>query len=216
MTLNDLLSVLAATISIISLYLTHQNKKEQQKLEKEMQQNELSFSRKKVWYEKQNEVIDTSIEKLLEIHKEVSKIEDFYIKWNFISKTKEIETVIEGEKKFKEQKMNKKEYFLLLDQIFDEKTFEDIQHIMQQKNESMELIYDNFAYLISRKHYFSKTIEDNIDTALNLTTNFLDQLEKEKVKEHDKEKVKSYFGSINAHIIEITNEIREEFINPVL
>ncbi|MFV8805592.1 hypothetical protein ACNMZ4_04990 [Aerococcus urinaeequi] len=43
MTLNELLSILAATISIISLYLTHQNKKEQQKLEKEMQQNELSF-----------------------------------------------------------------------------------------------------------------------------------------------------------------------------
>lgn len=104
MTLNELLIILAATISIISLYLTHQNKKEQQKLEKEMQQNELSFSRKKVWYEKKNEAIDTSIEKLLEIHREVSKIENFYIKRNFIWETKEIETVSEGEKSLESKK----------------------------------------------------------------------------------------------------------------
>ena len=42
----------------VTIYLTHQNKKDQRELEKEIQQNEFNFSLKNLWYERQAEAID--------------------------------------------------------------------------------------------------------------------------------------------------------------
>ena len=45
----------------VTIYLTHQNKKDQRELEKEIQQNEFNFSLKNLWYARQAEAIDELI-----------------------------------------------------------------------------------------------------------------------------------------------------------
>lgn len=61
MSTSDFISIMAILGSLLSLYVTQQNKKK-------IQQNEFNFSKRKVWFEKQNEVIDKSIEKIIDIH----------------------------------------------------------------------------------------------------------------------------------------------------
>lgn len=67
MSTSDFISIVAIFSSVFSLYITHQNKKE-------IQQNEFNFSKRKVWFEKQNEVLDKSIEKIIYLHQITGEI----------------------------------------------------------------------------------------------------------------------------------------------
>lgn len=67
MSMNELISIIAILTSIFSLYKTNQNKKV-------IQQNEFDFTKRKVWYDKQNEVIDKSIEIMMEMHQTTGEI----------------------------------------------------------------------------------------------------------------------------------------------
>lgn len=67
MSTSDFISIIAIFGSLFSLYITHQNKKV-------IQQNEFNFSKRKVWFEKQNEVIDKSIEKMIDMHQLTGEI----------------------------------------------------------------------------------------------------------------------------------------------
>ena len=72
--LNLVISIFAIGVSVYSIYLTDQNRQKQQNLEKEMQDNEFRFSRRKVWYDKQNIIIDTTLEKITEINGNLLRI----------------------------------------------------------------------------------------------------------------------------------------------
>ena len=67
MSTGDFISIIAIFGSVFSLYITIQNKKV-------IQQNEFNFSKRKVWFEKQNEVIDKSIEKMIDMHQNTGEI----------------------------------------------------------------------------------------------------------------------------------------------
>jgi len=67
MSTSDFISIAAICASLFSLYITHQNKKE-------IQQNEFNFSKRKVWFEKQNEVLDKSTEKIIYLHQITGEI----------------------------------------------------------------------------------------------------------------------------------------------
>lgn len=94
MNFNNFLSIIATLISVISLYLTHQNTSKQRALEKEMQQSEFNFSRKKVWYEKQNEILDTSLIKLMKNFSNLQYMSSYYTKINEAFEKEEEQTVI--------------------------------------------------------------------------------------------------------------------------
>ena len=67
MSTSDFISIIAIFGSLFSLYITDQNKKK-------IQQNEFNFSKRKIWFEKQNEIIDKSIEKIIDMHQFTNEI----------------------------------------------------------------------------------------------------------------------------------------------
>ena len=61
MTWSEFFSAVSLIASVVTIYLTHQNKKDQRDLEKEIQQNEFNFSLKNLWYQGKAEAIDELI-----------------------------------------------------------------------------------------------------------------------------------------------------------
>lgn len=176
-TLDNFLSIGALLISGYSLYLSNQNKKEQQNLQKEMQSNELKFSRRKVWYDKQNEVLDTSLAKLIEIS---TNFNTFKI--------------------LVEKELNDKNNFTI--------------HDREKLIEILELIQSNNNYISAHEHYFPKSLENNIDAIVNSTGHLLIKLDSE-IDENNRaheEEINKHMSSISSNIKEITNEIRNMFL----
>lgn len=219
MELNDFLtiltSIIATFISVLSLFLTYENKKEQQKLEKEMQQNEFNFSRKKVWYEKQNEILDTATEKLIDNFSKLQLMNTNLQKQNEIfeqSKNElleEIDTYDEGKLNKTLSTMSDEEILKKMDQVFEEKIGETMKKINDETIEQGIGIYENFLYLRSYKHYFSESMEEDINAVLRLTSKILRYLKEEKIEEKE---FNNYLDLMKIYIKKITDEIRREFL----
>lgn len=174
MSTSEFISIIAILASLFSLYTTHQNKKE-------IQQNELNFSKRKVWFEKQNEVLDKSIEKIIYIHQITGEIITY--------------ADLKGS--------------ILINQ--EDKVHREIQ-------ERVENILISLRYLISHKHYFSQTMEKNVDMIFKLSKEIAFQLngieeKNKKYNETEIEKFRTDLDKIATHIKKITKEIREEYLN---
>lgn len=215
MNVNDFLSVAATIISGISLFLTYKNKIEQQELEKEIQQNEFNFSKKKVWYEKQNEILDTSVIKLME---NFSKIQYIYL--NHIKQKNTLEQgkneILEEIDELDEDDLNHKLNITSKEKILDEldkalkdKVKQKMDILSQKIGEQSADLYENLLYLKSHKHYFSESIEQNINLVLRLTSKILKDIEGNQLEQ---EKFEGDLDSMKSYISKITDEIRGEFL----
>jgi len=175
--LNLVVSILAIFVSGISIYLTHQNKEKQQKLEKEMQVNEFKFSRRKVWYEKQNEVLDSILEKLIEISSNFGTL-----------------------KLLVEKEINDKDNF----------TSDDRKEVI----DILTLLQDNNNYIRAYEHYLPKAFEKNINLIISSTGHLLIKLDAtidEKDRASDEE-IYHHMSTISSNIREMTNELRDMFL----
>lgn len=217
MGLNDFLSIIATIISISALFLSYKNTQEQQKLEKEMQRNEFSFSRKKVWFEKQNEILDKAIEKLMENYSIINFL-DYNFQREEQTYNQRKNEVFEELNKFDKNKLmeafttgNEEEIFDELDQIFEEKNIKNIKGFNTKSvGENLDIMYENFIYLRSHEHYFSKSIENNINSTLDLHLQILKHFSKEN---YNKKELDNYLNTMKFHLSKITDEIREVFLD---
>lgn len=174
MSISEFISLIAILASLFSLYTTNQNKKE-------IQQNELNFSKRKVWFEKQNEVLDESIEKMIYIHQITGEIITY--------------ADLKGS--------------TLINQ--EDKVHREIQ-------ERVKNIIISHRYLISHKHYFSKTMKKNVDMIFKLSKEIAFQLngKEEKNKKYNETEIEEFrtdLHKIATHIKKITEEIGEEYLN---
>lgn len=217
MELNDFLSTIATLISILALYLSYKNTQEQRKLEKEMQRNEFSFSRKKVWFEKQNEILDKAIEKLMENYSIINHLDYNFKRQEHMYNQRENE-VFEELDKFDKNKLmeafttrNEEKIFDEFEQIFEEKNIEDIKGFNNKSvGENLDIMYENFIYLRSHEHYFSKSIENNINSTLDLHLQILEHFSKEN---YSRKELDNYLNAMKFHLSKMTDEIREVFLD---
>ncbi|MFW5413164.1 hypothetical protein [Aerococcus urinaeequi] len=217
MELNDFLSTIATLISISALYLSYKNTQEQQKLEKEMQRNEFSFSRKKVWFEKQNEILDKAIEKLMENYSIINLLDYNFKKQDHMYNQRENE-VLEELNKFDKNKLmeafttgNEEKIFDELDQIFEEKNIENIKGFNTESvGEKLDIVYENFVYLRSHEHYFSKSIKNNINSTLDLHLQILKHFSKEN---YSRKELENYLNTMKFNLSKMTDEIRKDFLD---
>lgn len=80
LTWENIISLGALLISLYSLFSSNKNKIKQQILEKEMQNNEFKFTKQKIWYDKQNKVLDASLQKLTEISSNIKSFDELMIR----------------------------------------------------------------------------------------------------------------------------------------
>lgn len=212
-TFNLVISLLAVSVSAYSIYLTDQNKQKQQELEKEMQKNEFNFSVKKVWYEKQNSIIDSSIEKLVENLNFLNRLHISYDEST--EKSRAIEDLLDDLRKADEEKVNKE-----LATWSDDEADEKIQNLIndrveinrkktiEEELEQMLSIYNNLLYLKSHRHYFPKKLDEKITRINNLTRQSL----RIKRKETNTKEARKISQTLLTEINLITNFIRKEFM----
>lgn len=212
-TINQLISIITILVSIYSLHVSNETKKEQQKLEREMQNNEFNFSVKRIWYEKQNLIIDLSIVKLVENLDHLNKLHKSYDENT--ERALAIDNLLDEIEKTDEEIINK-EVETWTDDESDEKIEKLIKNHIELNHkkrisEELELmlkIYENLLYLKSHRHYFPKNLDNRVQKINSLVTKSLNIKSKETNARESKIISKSLLKEINS----TTDYIRNEFL----
>lgn len=226
-TLSDLLTAISIIISVISLYLSYINKKNQQNLKKELQQNEFNFSRKKIWYEKQNEIIDITMGKLADNFLNLSEM-SFYRNqkrnllkdgfYDLVKQTKLFDKMNRNEDINTINEINRE-----IDNLIDEKEDQEIKRKLKAYDKEIgiraNVISQNVSYLKRHTYYFSESIERKTNFIIASSQKILsiisEDIHYETIltgEDFQKDKVEESLDSIKKYTKEIRDELREDFL----